>query len=79
MKLYMVRHGQSETNLARCFTGWAQVNGYRGDTSIKKRSEYDIWYIENWSLLLDIRILFKTVFGGMVNAEKNLEREDKNA
>jgi len=71
---YMVKH-----QVKPGITGWAQVNGYRGDTSIKKRIEYDIWYIENWSLLLDIRILFKTVFGGMVNAEKNLEREDKNA
>ena len=50
-------------------TGWAQVNGLRGDTSIEKRVEYDIWYIENWSLGLDIRILLKTAFGGMINNE----------
>ena len=51
-------------------TGWAQVNGLRGDTPIDKRVEYDIWYIQNWSIGLDIKILFKTVFGGMVNKEK---------
>jgi len=51
-------------------TGWAQVNGLRGDTSIEERVKYDIWYIENWSLWLDIKILFKTVFGGMINSEK---------
>ena len=51
-------------------TGWAQVNGLRGDTSIEDRVKYDIWYIENWSLQLDIKILFKTVFGGLVNNEK---------
>ena len=51
-------------------TGWAQVNGLRGDTSIEERVKYDIWYIENWSLWLDIKILFKTAFGGMVNSEK---------
>ena len=56
-------------------TGWAQVNGYRGDTSIEKRIEYDIWYIENWSMYLDLKIIFMTVFGGMVNAEKNLFKE----
>ena len=50
-------------------TGWAQVNGLRGDTSIEKRIEYDLWYIENWSLQLDMRILLMTVFGGMVNDE----------
>ena len=45
------------------------MNGQRGDTSIEKRVEYDIWYIENWSLELDIRILLKTAFGGMTNNE----------
>lgn len=50
-------------------TGWAQVNGLRGDTSIEKRIEYDLWYIENWSLQLDIKILLKTLLGGMVNSE----------
>ena len=51
-------------------TGWAQVHGLRGDTPIDKRVEYDIWYIQNWSIGLDVKILFKTVFGGMVNNEK---------
>lgn len=51
-------------------TGWAQVNGYRGDTSIAGRIDYDIWYIENWSVGLDLRIIFRTIFGGMINSEK---------
>lgn len=51
-------------------TGWAQVNGYRGDTSIEERIKCDIWYIENWSPALDVNILFRTVFGGMINSEK---------
>jgi exopolysaccharide biosynthesis polyprenyl glycosylphosphotransferase len=42
-------------------TGWAQINGLRGDTSILERTKYDIFYIEHWSLLLDMKILFKTV------------------
>ena len=50
-------------------TGWAQIHGLRGDTSIPARVEHDLWYIENWSLGLDIMILFKTLFGGMVNQE----------
>ena len=56
-------------------TGWAQVNGYRGETAdtslMEKRVEYDIWYMENWSLMLDIKILFMTViniFKGDANA-----------
>ena len=48
-------------------TGWAQVNGYRGDTSITKRVEYDLYYIENWSLGLDFKIIFLTFFKGFVN------------
>jgi Undecaprenyl-phosphate glucose phosphotransferase len=51
-------------------TGWAQVNGLRGDTSIEDRVVYDIWYIQNWSVALDIRILLMTAFGGMKNSEK---------
>lgn len=51
-------------------TGWAQVHGLRGDTSIETRVEYDIWYIQNWSLPLDIRILLMTAFGGMINSEQ---------
>lgn len=59
---YMVKH-QVRPGL----TGWAQVNGLRGDTSIEKRIEYDLYYIENWTLGLDIKILFMTVFKGFVN------------
>ena len=51
-------------------TGWAQVHGLRGDTSIEARVDYDIWYIENWSLWLDIRILFLTLLGGFINNEQ---------
>lgn len=59
---YMVKH-QVRPGL----TGWAQVNGYRGDTSIRKRIEYDLYYIENWSVGLDIKIMFMTIFKGFVN------------
>ena len=59
---YMVKH-QVRPGL----TGWAQVNGYRGDTSIRKRIEYDLYYIENWSVGLDIKILFMTFFKGFIN------------
>ena len=48
-------------------TGWAQINGLRGDTSIEERTRYDLYYIENWSLLFDLRIMIKTavaVFNG---------------
>lgn len=50
-------------------TGWAQVNGLRGDTSIPDRVRYDRWYIENWNLWLDLDILLRTVFGGFMNSE----------
>ena len=63
--LYLVRQ-----QIRPGMTGWAQINGLRGDTSIEDRVKYDIWYIENWSLWLDIKILFKTIFGGMINSEK---------
>lgn len=50
-------------------TGWAQVNGYRGDTSIKKRIEYDLYYIENWNVFFDLKILLMTLTRSM-NSEK---------
>ena len=62
--LYMVKH-----QVRPGITGWAQVNGYRGDTSIEERIRHDIFYIENWSPLLDIRILLMTVFK-VFNSEK---------
>ena len=63
--LYMVKH-----QVRPGITGWAQVNGLRGDTSIKARVEHDVYYIEHWSVLFDIEILLKTVFGGkFVNGE----------
>ena len=55
--LYMVKH-----QVRPGITGWAQVNGFRGDTSIQGRIEHDIYYIENWTLLFDIKILFMTIF-----------------
>lgn len=59
---YMVKH-QVRPGL----TGWAQVNGYRGDTSITKRIEHDLYYIENWTLGFDVKILFLTIFKGFIN------------
>lgn len=59
---YMVKH-QVRPGL----TGWAQVNGYRGDTSIRKRIDYDLYYIENWTLGFDLKIMFLTIFKGFVN------------
>jgi putative colanic acid biosynthesis UDP-glucose lipid carrier transferase len=67
---YMVRHFMKPG-----ITGWAQVNGYRGEITeeshLKKRIEHDIWYMENWSVYLDLRIMFLTVM--------NTIRGDKNA
>jgi exopolysaccharide biosynthesis polyprenyl glycosylphosphotransferase len=54
---YMDRHREKAG-----MTGWAQVNGLRGDTSIIERTKYDVWYIENWSLRLDLKILIRTLF-----------------
>lgn len=65
--LYMLKH------LVRPgITGWAQVNGWRGDTSIEERIKCDIYYIENWTFLLDIKILFLTVFRGFVNKSEEI-------
>ena len=59
---YMVKH-QVRPGL----TGWAQINGYRGDTSIRKRIEHDLYYIENWTMGLDFKIIFLTFFKGFIN------------
>lgn len=48
-------------------TGWAQINGLRGNTSIKERIDFDLYYIENWSLLFDLKILMRTAFGGFLS------------
>jgi Undecaprenyl-phosphate glucose phosphotransferase len=56
---YMLRH-----KVKAGITGWAQVNGWRGNTSIEKRIEYDLYYIENWSVRLDIKIMWLTVLKG---------------
>ncbi len=65
--LYMVKH-----QVRPGITGWAQVHDLRGDTSIKKRIEYDIYYIEHWSLWLDIQILWMTVFRGKFKNDEKL-------
>lgn len=59
---YMIKH-----QVRPGMTGWAQINGYRGDTSIRKRIEHDLYYIENWSIGFDIKILFLTLFKGFIN------------
>lgn len=69
---YMVKH-----QVRPGMTGWAQVNGFRGDTSIEARIQHDLWYIENWSFTLDMRILLMTAFGGMVNSEKMDDSQEK--
>jgi Undecaprenyl-phosphate glucose phosphotransferase len=59
---YMLRH-----KMKAGITGWAQVNGWRGDTSIEKRIECDLYYIKNWSIWLDIWIIFLTFWKGFIN------------
>ncbi len=59
---YALRH-----KIKAGMTGWAQVNGMRGNTSIAKRIELDLYYIENWSFMLDLKILIRTVFGGFLS------------
>jgi exopolysaccharide biosynthesis polyprenyl glycosylphosphotransferase len=59
---YMLRH-----KVKAGITGWAQVNGWRGDTSLEKRIECDLYYIRNWSFILDMKILFLTIWKGFVN------------
>lgn len=58
MQKHMVKAG---------ITGWAQIHGWRGNTSLAKRIEYDLYYIENWSLLLDLKIIFLTIFQGFIH------------
>ncbi|RLA52276.1 MAG: undecaprenyl-phosphate glucose phosphotransferase [Gammaproteobacteria bacterium] len=58
MQKHMVKAG---------ITGWAQVNGWRGDTDLQSRIEHDLYYIDNWSLWLDLKIIFMTLFKGLVN------------
>jgi lipopolysaccharide/colanic/teichoic acid biosynthesis glycosyltransferase len=59
---YMVKH-----HIRPGITGWAQSNGFRGDTSIEDRIKHDIYYIENWSFFLDLRIIMKTMKNGFMN------------
>jgi lipopolysaccharide/colanic/teichoic acid biosynthesis glycosyltransferase len=59
---YMLRH-----KVKAGITGWAQIHGWRGNTSLEKRIEYDLYYIERWSLALDVKILVKTLFLGFRN------------
>jgi Undecaprenyl-phosphate glucose phosphotransferase len=59
---YMERHREKAG-----VTGWAQINGLRGDTSIAERTKYDLWYIENWSLWLDFKIMLRTAFRTFVD------------
>lgn len=59
---YMLRH-----KMKAGITGWAQVNGWRGDTSIERRIDHDIYYIRNWSLRLDLKIMLMTLWSGFVN------------
>jgi lipopolysaccharide/colanic/teichoic acid biosynthesis glycosyltransferase len=56
---YMLRH-----KIKAGITGWAQVNGWRGDTSLEKRIEYDLYYIQNWSIRFDLKILCMTLWRG---------------
>ena len=69
--LYMVRH-----QVRPGITGWAQIKGFRGDTPIKARVEHDLWYIENWTIWLDIQILLQTLFGGFINREETLKKKE---
>ncbi len=71
--MYMLKH-----QVKPGMTGLAQINGFRGDTSIEKRIEYDIEYIESWNIFLDISILIKTVFMGFVNKEKLRTKDTTN-
>jgi len=61
---YMLRH-----KVRSGITGWAQVNGWRGNTSIEKRIEHDLYYIENWTLALDLKILWMTLVRGLSRSD----------
>ncbi len=63
---YMERHREKAG-----MTGWAQVNGLRGDTSIEERTQYDLWYVENWSAWLDIKIIIRTVWNTVLRRDAN--------
>lgn len=63
---YMERHREKAG-----MTGWAQVNGLRGDTSIAQRTKFDVWYIENWSLWLDIKIIMRTIWQTITGSSPN--------
>jgi len=63
---YMLRHKEKAG-----LTGWAQVNGLRGDTSIEERTRYDIYYVENWSLLFDIKIILRTIANFLTGKQEN--------
>jgi lipopolysaccharide/colanic/teichoic acid biosynthesis glycosyltransferase len=63
---YMERHREKAG-----MTGWAQVNGMRGDTSIARRTAYDLWYVENWSLWLDIKIILRTIYQTLTGTSPN--------
>jgi exopolysaccharide biosynthesis polyprenyl glycosylphosphotransferase len=63
---YMERHREKAG-----MTGWAQVNGLRGDTSILERTKYDLWYVENWSFWLDIKIVLRTMLQTFFGRSRN--------
>lgn len=63
---YMLRQ-----NVKAGMTGWAQVNGLRGDTSLRKRLQYDLFYVRNWSIMFDLRILWMTLFRGFAHPNAN--------
>jgi exopolysaccharide biosynthesis polyprenyl glycosylphosphotransferase len=62
-----VPHYMLRLKMKAGITGWAQVNGWRGNTSLETRIEHDLYYIKNWSLLFDIKILIKTLWNGLIN------------
>ena len=69
--MYKSSFGLTRQRVKPGITGWAQIHGWRGATEtpdkMRKRVEYDLWYIDNWSVALDLRILLLTPFTGLVN------------